>query len=157
MVVCVSVVVWRGRGEGTLIFSSYVGMCVCVCSCVRVCVGVCSPRGGGGAYYHLSGIRRLRPNIYRSTQKNIRLDCTLPSTADFTLTLRKDPKMHRNVQFCDDSKKYPQNLHTPKIFIFLKTQKNIEIQNFEQKKNDPSLRMCPPPPPWVCSAFHTGF
>ena len=32
-------------------------------------------------------------------------------------------------------KKYPQNLHTPKkIFIFLKTQKNIEIQNFEPKK-----------------------
>ena len=38
-------------------------------------------------------------------------------------------------QFCDDPKKYPQNLHTPqKIFIFLKTQKNIEIQNFEPKK-----------------------
>ena len=29
---------------------------------------------------------------------------------------------------------YPQNLHTPKIFIFLKTQKNIEIQNFEPPK-----------------------
>ena len=38
-------------------------------------------------------------------------------------------------QFCDDSKKlstkssYPQN-----IFIFLKTPKNIEIQNFEPQK-----------------------
>ena len=31
-------------------------------------------------------------------------------------------------------KKYPQNLHTQKIFIFLKTPKNIEIQNFEPKK-----------------------
>ena len=31
--------------------------------------------------------------------------------------------------------KYPQNLHTPqKIFIFLKTPKNIEIQNFEPQK-----------------------
>ena len=31
-------------------------------------------------------------------------------------------------------KKYPQNLHTQKIFIFLKTLKNIEIQNFEPPK-----------------------
>ena len=32
-------------------------------------------------------------------------------------------------------KEYPQNLHTPpKIFIFLKTPKNIEIQNFEPQK-----------------------
>ena len=50
-------------------------------------------------------------------------------------------------------KKYPQNLNTPqKMFIFLKTQKNIEIQNFEPQKNGPSLRLCenirvPPPPP----------
>ena len=43
-------------------------------------------------------------------------------------------------------KKYPQNLHTPKIYSFSETPKNIEIQDFE-----PSLRMCenirvPPPP-----------
>ena len=55
-------------------------------------------------------------------------------------------------QFCDDPQKlsikssYPQ-----KIFIFLKKTKNIEIQNFEPKKNSPSLRICenirvPPPP-----------
>ena len=56
-------------------------------------------------------------------------------------------------QFCDDPKKYPQNLHTPpQKNIFLKTQKNIDIQNFKPKKNGPSLRMCenirvPPPPP----------
>ena len=37
-------------------------------------------------------------------------------------------------QFCDDPKKYPQNFHTPKILIFLKTPKNIEIQNCEPKK-----------------------
>ena len=38
-------------------------------------------------------------------------------------------------QFCDDPKKYPQNLYTPqKILIFLKTPKNIEIQNFEPPK-----------------------
>ena len=31
-------------------------------------------------------------------------------------------------------KKYPQNLHTKKILFFLKTPKNIEIQNLEPKK-----------------------
>ena len=36
---------------------------------------------------------------------------------------------------------YPQNLHAPKIFIFLKAPRNIEIQNFEPPKNDSSLRM----------------
>ena len=51
--------------------------------------------------------------------------------------------------FCDDPKRYPQNLHTPKIFIFLKTLKGIEIQNFEPQ-NGASLRMneniiVPPP------------
>ena len=31
-------------------------------------------------------------------------------------------------------RKHPQNLHTPKIFVFLKTPKNIETQNFEPQK-----------------------
>ena len=30
--------------------------------------------------------------------------------------------------------KYPQNLHTPQKFSFLKTRKNVEIQNFEPPK-----------------------
>ena len=51
---------------------------------------------------------------------------------------------------------YPQNLHTPKkIFIFLKTPKNIEIQNFEPQKMDrayvlrmrENIRVPPPPTP----------
>ena len=48
-------------------------------------------------------------------------------------------------------KKYRQNFHTQKILIFLKTQKNIEIQNFEPKKMDRAY-VCmkisgyPPPP-----------
>ena len=62
------------------------------------------------------------------------------------------------VQFCDDPpppKKKKKNNHKifrpQKIFIFLKTSKNIEIQSFEPPKNDPSLRMyenirVPPPP-----------
>ena len=36
---------------------------------------------------------------------------------------------------------YPKNLRTPKILFFLKPQNNIENQNFELQKNDPSLRM----------------
>ena len=32
------------------------------------------------------------------------------------------------------TKKYPENLHTQKIFNFLKTLKNIEILNFEPPK-----------------------
>ena len=64
-------------------------------------------------------------------------------------------------QFCDDPKKYPQNLHTPpppppkkKIFIFRKTPKNNEIQNFEPSKKIARAYACmkiseysPPPPP----------
>ena len=38
-------------------------------------------------------------------------------------------------QFCDDPKKiFTKSLYPKKIFIFLKTPKNIEIQNFEPKK-----------------------
>ena len=70
------------------------------------------------------------------------------------MTLRKDPKMHRPliiVQFCDDTKKYPQNLLTPKMLILLKTLKNIEFKILKPPINDPSLRMyenirVPPPP-----------
>ena len=44
----------------------------------------------------------------------------------------------------------PKIFIPPKIIFFLKTTKNVEIQNFEPK-NDPSLRMyeyqSPPPPP----------
>ena len=39
------------------------------------------------------------------------------------------------VQFCDDPKKIStKSSFPPKILFFLKTQKNIEIQNFEPKK-----------------------
>ena len=48
-------------------------------------------------------------------------------------------------------KKYPQNFYSPKIFIFLKTQKNIEIQKFDPKKMDRAyvcikISEYPPPP-----------
>ena len=51
----------------------------------------------------------------------------------------------------------PKNIHIifipQKIFIFLKTPKNIEIQNFEPPKNGQSLRMYENirVPPWVWS------
>ena len=49
--------------------------------------------------------------------------------------------MHRNYlliksNFVMTPKKYPLNLHTPKIFSFLKTPKNIEIQNYEPQSID---------------------
>ena len=61
---------------------------------------------------------------------------------------------HKYSPFCDDPKKYPQNLHTPKNIYFSDPPpppQNKEIQNFESK-NDLSLRMyenirIPPPPP----------
>ena len=55
-------------------------------------------------------------------------------------------------------KKYPQNFIPKKFLFFLKTQKNIEIQNFEPQKmdqayvcmkisEDPPPAPPPPPPP----------
>ena len=62
--------------------------------------------------------------------------------------------------FCDDPKRYPQNLHTQKLYIFLKTLKGIEIQNFEHQ-NGASPRMneniiVPPPPSTLSSQIETG-
>ena len=57
-------------------------------------------------------------------------------------------------QFCYDQKKISTKSSYPqKMFIFLKTQKNIEIQNFEPKKIGRAY-VCVkiseyPPPPWV--------
>ena len=55
-------------------------------------------------------------------------------------------------KFCDDPKKISTKSSYPqKIFIFLKTQKNIEIQNFEPKKMGRAyvcvkISEYPPPP-----------
>ena len=38
------------------------------------------------------------------------------------------------VQFCYDAKKYPQNMHIPKILFFLKTPQKIKIQNLRPQK-----------------------
>ena len=42
--------------------------------------------------------------------------------------------MHRIVQFYDDPKRYPQNLHTPKNIQFSENPQKIEIQNCEPLK-----------------------
>ena len=65
-----------------------------------------------------------------ATQKNIPI---------LYLDLKKDPKLHRSDPqtspiLCDDPQKIStKSSYPPKIFIFLKTSKNIEIQNFEPK------------------------
>ena len=72
-------------------------------------------------------------------------------------------------QFCDDPKRistksFPPPQQKKKIFIFLKTPKNIEIQNFEPKKIGRAY-VCvkiseypppplPPPPPWAIILQH---
>ena len=108
------------------------------------------PQGG---YSNVFLIRRLGPSIYRSPPKNIRnfkhpkkifeILATPKISQICTLTLKKDPKMHRNdpqtSPNCDD----PKNIH--KIFIpkkdihFSENQKNIEIQNFEPQSVRPDL------------------
>ena len=56
-------------------------------------------------------------------------------------------------QFCDEPKKISTKSSYPqKIFMFLKTPQNIEIQNFEPQKIAPAY-VCVkiseyPPPPW---------
>ena len=56
-------------------------------------------------------------------------------------------------QFCNEPKKISTKSSYPKkIFIFLKTPKNIEIQNFEPKKMGGAyvcvkISEYPPPPP----------
>ena len=48
----------------------------------------------------------------------------------------------KQVQFCRDPPKYPQNLHTPKILIFLKPPKINVTQKFNPStENSPSLRI----------------
>ena len=58
------------------------------------------------------------------------------------LTLRKDPKMHRNgPQNSPVLWIYPQNLHSPKIFPLQKKNKEYRNIKFWTTKNGPSLRI----------------
>ena len=112
--------------------------------------GSFGPQGGRGVLYFIS-IRRLGPSIYCSPQKyqefqappkkkNICNFINPPKYLPFcNLPLIKDPKMHRNGPKYRPILWWPQiNIHkifiSQKIFIFLKTPKNIEIKSFEPQK-----------------------
>ena len=109
---------------------------------------VCVWGGGGGGYSHFFFIRRIGPSIYRLPQKKIgnikrpkkylKYFCHAKISSFCSFSLRKDPqyieKTPKTSPICRDPKKYPQNLHTPKIFIFLKPPKNNVIQKFKQKR-----------------------
>ena len=79
----------------------------------------------------MSGIPQNKKHLKANISKEIFQFCTL--------TLRKSPKIYRNdpqkvPRFMMNSVKIHNSIIPPKIFIFLKTPKNIEIQNFEPPK-----------------------
>ena len=121
-------------------------------------------KGGGGtlissAYVGSGPESTIHPQKYQKFQaplKNIWNFCN-PKISQFcTLTLKKTLKCLemtlKLAQFCDDPKKYPQNLHTPKNIHFSGNPKKIlKFRILNPPKNSPSLRMCesirvPPPP-----------
>ena len=96
----------------------------------------------GRGYSHFFFIRRLGPSIYPSPKKNIR-NFKQPKKNIWNFSNPK--KYPHSVQWPQEKtlkcieitpkyrpiswtpKKYPQNLHTKKKYIFLKTHENIEI------------------------------
>ena len=123
--------------------------------------------GGGGGYSHFisyigsglaSTVHPPPPNILEisSTPKIFEIWATpnnipyhVPWPSEKTLNAKKWPL--NIVQFCDDPKIYPQNVHTQKIFIFLKTEKILKFKIWTQKMTRASVCMkiseLPPPPP----------
>ena len=99
-----------GGGGGTLIYSAYVG----------------SDPASTTHPQKISGISSTPPK----KKKNIPI---------LYLDLKKDPKLHKNDTQASPILWWPKKIslkssYPQKIFIFLKTPKNIEIQNFEPKK-----------------------
>ena len=121
-----------------------------------------------GGYSYFFRIRRLGPSIYCSHPKNIRnfkhpqkifeILATQNNISILYLDLKKTlnciEMTLKLAQFCDHPKKNILKIFIPpKIFIFLKTPKNIEIQNFEPQKIARAyvcvkISEYPPPPPW---------
>ena len=125
-----------------------------------------------GGYSIFFRIRRLGPSIYRSPPKISGISSTpkifgiLATKKKIsqccTLTLKKTLKCIEMslelAQFCDDPKKYPQNLHTPqKYSFFWKPQKILKFRLLNtQKKSEPTYvwkYQCTPPPPWGWQLF----
>ena len=123
-----------------------------------------------GWYSIFFRIRRLGPSIYRSPQKNIRNFKYPKKIFEILATQKNIPILYLDfkkktlnciemtlklAQSCEDPKKISTKSSYPqKIFIFLKIQKNIEIQNFKPQKMGRAY-VCvkiseypPPPPPW---------
>ena len=109
------------------------------------------PRGGGGGgYSNFFRIRSLGPSIYRSPPKNIRNFKHPKKLFEILATQKYIPILYLDLkkktlnciemilklaQFCDDPPKISTKSSYPqKISFFLKTPKNIEIQNFEPQK-----------------------
>ena len=83
------------------------------------------------------GDNYTRNNEILATPKNIQI-----LYVDLKKTLKCIEMTPKLAKFCDDPQKISTKSSYPqKIFIFLKTPKNIEIQNFDPKKCL-SLRMC---------------
>ena len=101
---------------GTLIFSSYVG--------------------SDPAFT----VHPKKYQEYQAPQKIFEVLATPPKyPISVPLTIKKTLKFIKMnlklAQLCDDPPKIStKSSYPPKIFIFLKTPKNIEIQNFEPKK-----------------------
>ena len=117
-----------GGGGGTLFFSWYVGLDP---------TSTIYPQ-------KISGISGIPKKIFEKWTKKIWI-----CTQEKALKCRNDPQKS---PVCNDPPKISAISPYPKIFFFLKTPKNIEIQNFKPSKNVLSLHIqCiseyPPPPP----------
>ena len=109
-----------GPQGGTLIFSTYVGS---------------DPA---------STVHPKKYQEFQAPQKIFEILATQKISQFCTLTLKKTlncvEMTLKLAQFCDDPKKYPQNLHTPKNFKFSKkTQKILKFRILNpQKWADPT-------------------
>ena len=116
---------------------------ICFLKCGQCCL---APRGGTLIFspYVGSGpastVYPKKDQEFQAPQNNIWNFSNPKKYPPFgTLPLRKDPKMHRNDPKYRPILWWPQNIIRKifipkKIFNFRKTQKNIEIQNFEPQK-----------------------
>ena len=129
---------------GTLIFSSYVGSDP---------ASIVHPK-------KISGISS-------TPKKYLKFQQPKKKSQFCTLTLKKTLKCIemtlKLAKFCDDPKKYPQNLHTPKKYLLFWKPKKYWNSEFWPPKDSPSRRMFenirvhppPPPPPWAYNSRQT--
>ena len=130
----------RGRGGGTLFFSAYVGSDP---------ASTVHPKKISG----ISSTQKKKWNF--SNPQKISQFCTLT----LKKTLKCIEMTLKLAHFCVDPQKISTKSSYPqKILFFLKTQKNIEIQNFEPQIMVRAyvcvkISEYPPPPPWGVSIF----